>query len=95
MKLLFVRHGQTPSSVAGLLDTATPGPGLTALGRNQADAIPQALKGMPIDALFVSRLVRTHLTARPLALDRGLEMTELSGIHEISAGSLENLADRD
>ena len=40
MRLLLVRHGQTPSNVAGLLDTALPGPGLTALGTRQAAAIP-------------------------------------------------------
>ena len=30
---LLIRHGQTPSNVAGALDTGRPGPGLTALGR--------------------------------------------------------------
>ena len=29
MRILFVRHGQTPANVRGLLDTAAPGPGLT------------------------------------------------------------------
>ncbi len=28
MRLLLLRHGQTPSNVGGLLDTAYPGPGL-------------------------------------------------------------------
>ena len=32
MRLLLIRHGQTPSNVLGLLDTAVPGPGLTDLG---------------------------------------------------------------
>src|SRR3990170_436841 len=30
MRLLLIRHGQTPANVLGLLDTAHPGPGLTA-----------------------------------------------------------------
>jgi len=94
MKLLLVRHGQTPSNVAGLLDTAAPGPGLTALGLDQAAAIPGALEGRQIDAVFVSALVRTRLTATPLSLARGLDMIELPGTHEISAGSMENLSDR-
>ena len=29
MRLVLIRHGQTPSNVCGLLDTAPPGPGLT------------------------------------------------------------------
>ena len=29
MRLLLIRHGQTPANVRGELDTAAPGPGLT------------------------------------------------------------------
>ncbi|MCM1975585.1 histidine phosphatase family protein, partial [Streptomyces sp. G1] len=36
MRLLLVRHGQTPTNVDYLLDTAVPGPGLTELGLAQA-----------------------------------------------------------
>ena len=93
MHLLLIRHGQTPSNVAGKLDTATPGPGLTELGYRQAARIPQALEARPIDGIFVSTLVRTHLTAAPLALERGLEPVQRSGLHEIEAGALEMLRD--
>lgn len=93
MKLLLVRHGQTPSNVAGLLDTAAPGPGLTALGLDQAAAIPRALEAHDVEGIYVSTLVRTRLTATPLAVARGLEMIELAGTHEILAGNLENLRD--
>ncbi len=95
MRLLLIRHGQTPSNVAGLLDTAAPGPGLTDLGHRQAAQIPDALAGEQIDALFVSRLVRTHLTAAPLAAARGLTARELPGIHEIEAAELEMRRDRE
>src|SRR5699024_5083913 len=33
MRLLLIRHGQTPSNVEGILDAGYPGPGLTALGQ--------------------------------------------------------------
>ncbi|WP_248965699.1 hypothetical protein [Sphaerisporangium perillae] len=36
MRLLLIRHGQTPSYVAGELDAAFPGAGLTVLGQAQA-----------------------------------------------------------
>ena len=49
-----------------------------------------ALRNDFIDGIYVSTLVRTHLTAAPLAADRGVEPIELPGIHEIGAGHLEN-----
>ncbi|OIJ67866.1 histidine phosphatase family protein [Streptomyces mangrovisoli] len=91
MRLLLVRHGQTPSNVDFLLDTAVPGPGLTALGRRQAKALPAALAGEHIDALYASTLLRTQLTAAPLAAARGLEVLVRDGIREVFAGDLEML----
>jgi probable phosphoglycerate mutase len=91
MRLLLVRHGQTPSNVDGLLDTAVPGPGLTTLGAAQAAALPGALAAEDIDALYASTLVRTQQTAAPLAAARGLEVIVRDGIRELSAGDLEML----
>ncbi len=93
MRLLLIRHGQTPGNVLGRLDTNHPGPGLTDLGTRQAAAIPEALRSDPIDAIYMSTLVRTHLTAHPLATDRSLTPQIASGLHEIEAGSLEGLRD--
>ncbi|HEY0258441.1 MAG TPA: histidine phosphatase family protein [Lacisediminihabitans sp.] len=93
MRLLLIRHGQTPGNVRRELDTSFPGPGLTELGTRQAAAIPDALRDEPIDAIFASRLVRTGLTAEPLASDRGLDITVLDGLHEIEAGLLEKRSD--
>ena len=72
MRLLLVRHGQTPANVLGVLDTAVPGPGLTDLGRRQAAALPEALAEERIDAIVVTDLVRTHETAAPLVAATGL-----------------------
>lgn len=94
MRLLLIRHGQTPSNVAGLLDTAYPGPGLTQLGTRQAAQIPVALSSEIIGGIYVSTLLRSHLTAAPLAADRGVDAIELPGIHEIEAGALEGNSDR-
>ncbi|MCL6669023.1 MULTISPECIES: histidine phosphatase family protein [Streptomyces] len=91
MRLLLVRHGQTPSNVGALLDTAVPGAPLTALGERQAAALPEALADEDIEALYVSTLVRTQLTAAPLAAARGLEPLVRDGIREVSAGDLEML----
>ncbi|MGW1721812.1 histidine phosphatase family protein [Streptomyces sp. NPDC002306] len=91
MRLLLVRHGQTPTNVDFLLDTAVPGPGLTALGEQQAARLPAALADEDIEALYASTLVRTQLTAAPLAAARRLDVTVRDGIREIAAGDLELL----
>lgn len=95
MRLLLIRHGQTPGNVLGQLDTAHPGPGLTELGQRQAEALPRSLAGENISALYASTLVRTQITAAPLAKALGLETQVLAGLHEIEAGSLEKLTDHE
>jgi broad specificity phosphatase PhoE len=94
MRLLLIRHGQTPGNVAGQLDTAHPGPGLTELGERQAAALARSLANERIDLLFASALVRTQITATPLATVRGLDIEVLEGLHEIEAGTLEKATDR-
>lgn len=93
MRLLLIRHGQTPSNVKYLLDTAVPGPGLTELGERQAAALVEALAGEEIDALYASTLTRTQLTAAPLAGARGLDVQVRDGIREVAAGDLEMRGD--
>jgi broad specificity phosphatase PhoE len=93
MRILFVRHGQTPANVQGILDTAAPGPGLTELGARQADAVVDALGHETIAAIYVSKLVRTHETAAPLAAALSLTPIELPGTHEIEAGDIEGRSD--
>jgi broad specificity phosphatase PhoE len=95
MRILFVRHGQTPANVGGILDTAAPGPGLTDLGSRQAQAIVDALGHETISAIYVSKLVRTHETAAPLAAALGLTPVELPGTHEIEAGDVEGRRDHE
>ncbi|MET9494817.1 histidine phosphatase family protein [Streptomyces sp. NPDC006552] len=95
MRLLLIRHGQTPSNLKHLLDTAEPGPGLTSLGLEQAAALPDALVSEKIDALYVSTLVRTQLTAAPLAAATGLEPQVRAGIRELVAGDLEMRGDEE
>jgi probable phosphoglycerate mutase len=95
MKLLLIRHGQTPGNVLGQLDTAHPGPGLTELGERQAEAMARSLANEPIGALYASTLLRTQITAAPLARLQGLEVEVLDGLHEIEAGALEKLTDHE
>lgn len=93
MRLMLIRHGETPSNVLGALDTARPGPGLTALGEAQAAAIPGALEHEAVDAVYASPLIRTQQTAAPLAESRGLEVRVVEGLEEIIAGRWEMHSD--
>lgn len=89
MRLLLIRHGQTPSNVLGALDTSVPGPGLTELGARQADAVPVVLAAEGISAVYASVQRRAFLTAVPLAAAFGLPVIVREGLREISAGELE------
>lgn len=88
MRLLLLRHAQTPSNVKALLDTEVPGPGLTDVGHQQAQRLVERMADHQPTAVFVSNMVRTHLTAEPLVTARGLQVHERDGIREISAGDL-------
>ncbi|WP_082978959.1 histidine phosphatase family protein [Arthrobacter sp. B6] len=91
-QLLLLRHAQTPSNVLGLLDSRIPGPGLTDLGREQAAAVPGALKTYPVSSVTASSMVRTVQTGEPLADERFLTLAVEHGVHEILAGDMEMAA---
>ncbi|NMM17289.1 MAG: histidine phosphatase family protein [Cellulomonas sp.] len=93
MRLILVRHGQTSSNVAGLLDTDEPGAGLTAVGLEQAAALADALRDESIEVLYASTLARTQQTAAPLASFLGLEVLVREGLREVRAGHLEMRGD--
>lgn len=95
MRLYLIRHGQTASNVAGQLDTAPPGPGLTDLGRAQARSLVDVLATERLSAIYASPLVRTQLTAAPLAEAHGLDVQVQPGLEEIRAGDVEMCSDDD
>lgn len=89
MRLLLIRHAETTANAQRLLDTAPPGADLTDVGRDQAEGLADTLAETPLDAIYVSDLVRTHQTAAPLAARRGLVPIERPGAREIQAGEFE------
>ncbi len=93
MRFQLIRHGQTPSNVAGQLDTAYPGASLTPLGHSQARALTQAFSGGQLQSIYASTLNRTQLTAQPLSESTGQKLQVIDGLEEISAGTLEMQAD--
>lgn len=89
MRLILIRHGQTPSNVAGFLDTAIPGADLSDLGREQALAVPEALSAERIEAVYASTAARAQQTAAPLAAALGLDVVVREDLKEIAAGDNE------
>jgi len=95
LRLVLVRHGQTPSNVIGSLDARPPGPPLTDLGRQQAAAVAESLSGQPVVAVYASVAVRAQETAAPIAAAHTLDVQVVDGIHEAFVGDLECRNDPD
>lgn len=90
-RLYLVRHGQTPSNVAGALDTALPGAPLTELGREQAQLVGEELTGSGVSPSLVlsSEAARARETAGLIATELALDTQAVPGVHEVQAGSYE------
>jgi probable phosphoglycerate mutase len=95
LRLVLVRHGQTPSNVIGSLDSRPPGPPLTDLGRSQAASVAEALAALPVVAVYASVAVRAQETAAPIAAAHSLPVQVVEGIHEAFVGDLECRNDPD
>jgi broad specificity phosphatase PhoE len=93
VRLLLIRHAETTANAQRLLDTAPPGTDLSERGRIQAEELVEALADVPLEAIYVSDLVRTQQTAAPLAAARGLVPLVRPGVREIQAGEYEMAPD--
>ena len=89
MTLTFVRHGESEANAAGVIDTSVPGPHLTDLGRQQAEAVADELAGNNYDGVYASSMIRTQETAEPLATRLHQDVVVLPGLREIDAGVFE------
>lgn len=95
-RLYLVRHGQTPSNVAGALDTALPGAPLTELGREQARLVGADLAGAGVapSVLLSSEAARARETAGLMAeefsaVGRPVPTQAVPGAFEVQAGDYE------
>ena len=92
--IYLMRHGESTSNVthiaSGKLNVA-----LTLNGMDQAKKAAAYLADKNIQRIYVSDLVRTHMTAQPTAELLGLEMETELGISEINLGHWEGLLVKD
>ncbi|NMD54957.1 histidine phosphatase family protein [Tsukamurella conjunctivitidis] len=90
-RLILLRHGQTPASV-GRLYSGRGNPSLTDLGREQAAAAAELLRGTEIDAILSSPLDRARQTADAVNADRGLAVEVEDRLIETDFGAWEGLS---
>jgi probable phosphomutase (TIGR03848 family) len=84
--VLFVRHGQTPSTGQQLPGRA-PGLHLSDAGRDQAAAVAMRIAELKrVDAIYTSPLERARETAAPIASARHLKATIDRGLLECDFG---------
>ena len=87
-RLLLIRHLEPVRSVHGRAYGSLDAP-LSALAREQAAKLAQALDGVRLDAVYTSPLRRALETATPLAVQRKLVPVVHEGLREIDFGEIE------
>ncbi len=84
--VLFVRHGQTPTTGASLPGRA-PGLHLAEKGVTQAEAAASRIAELPtVAAVYASPMERTRETAAPIARARKLRVRQAKGLIECDFG---------
>ena len=84
--LLLIRHGENDFTKKHKLAGYTPNVHLNERGQSQAQALADALKEVPIKALYSSPLERAVETATPIAAARALEIQNEAGLLETNVG---------
>ena len=84
--LLLIRHGENEYTKKGKLAGHLPNVHLNERGRQQAQALGEAFKDIPLAAIYSSPLERAQETAAPIAAARGLEVQTEAGLLETNVG---------
>lgn len=74
--LLLIRHGENDYVKTGKMAGRIPGVHLNEKGQKQAQTLAEALKDIPITALYSSPLERAMETAMPIAESRKLKIVQ-------------------
>ena len=82
---LLIRHGQC-DAVGRWLAGRRPGITLNAAGRREAEQLSEALRWLPITAVYSSPLERALETAKPLARDHGLAVKTRGALTDVDFG---------
>ncbi len=85
--LLLIRHGENDYVKTSKLAGHLPGIHLNERGQKQAEALGEALKDIPIKAVYSSPLERAMETAAPIANAHKLEMVTEPDLMDTNVGS--------
>jgi len=85
--LLLIRHGENDYTKTHKLAGRLPKVHLNEKGQKQAQALAEALKGVPIKAIYSSPLERAMETATPIAEAIGLTLQKEKGLLETNVGN--------
>jgi broad specificity phosphatase PhoE len=88
--LTFIRHAESQSNAANMINTDIPGPSLSEEGQAQAEQLAHQLSRNNFDGIYASNMVRAQQTAEPLAHALGKQVDVLPGLREIDAGWYNN-----
>jgi probable phosphomutase (TIGR03848 family) len=92
--VLLIRHGENNYVRTGRLAGRQPGIHLNEKGRQQAqavaDALAQKLEGHPLKVIYSSPMERAIETAQPIAEALNLQIVERPGLLEIDIGEWQN-----
>src|SRR5262245_34781126 len=86
--LLLARHGQSVSNAVRRFQGAQDAP-LSELGPRQAEALRRGLRRRPLARLYTSPLERARTTADIVAAERGVPLTVVDDLRELSLGDWE------
>jgi probable phosphomutase (TIGR03848 family) len=87
--LLLIRHGENEFVKTGKLPGHLPGIHLNERGQKQAQALGEALKDIPLKAIYSSPLERAMETAEPIATPHQLEIIQEPGLRDANVGKWE------
>jgi len=85
--LLLIRHGENDYIKTGKMAGRIPGVHLNERGQKQAQALGEALKDVPIKAIYSSPLERAMETAAPIANTRKLQIIHEPDLMDTDIGS--------
>ena len=92
--LILIRHGETAMNVGKIFRGRLDIP-LNANGLDQAARLAEALRSLPLAAVYSSPMARATATAAPVAAAHGLTPQPAEAFHNICLGEWEGRSKRD